>query len=65
MTALLIRILLFLVVIVPLLIVSKSQGQPDARSALRAAGAAVLPYVFGFSAVALVMLLLELVFIGF
>ncbi len=65
MSSLLIRILLFFIVLVPLLIVSKSQGQPDAASTLRAAGKAILPYVFGFSAVALVMLLLELVFIGF
>jgi uncharacterized membrane protein YadS len=64
MSALLLRCLLLVVVLVPLLMITKSQGQKDARSSAAAAFKALPVYLAGFAAVTLVMLLLERLFIG-
>jgi hypothetical protein len=64
MTAVLVRLLQLLLVLVPLLVVIRAQGQVDARGALRAAARSYASYVFGFLGVILGMLVLEWLFVG-
>lgn len=60
----LIRLVQLLLVLVPLLLVVRAQGQADARGATRAALRAYASYVFGFLGVIVAMLVLEWLFVG-
>jgi hypothetical protein len=64
MTEVLVRFLQLLLVLVPLLVVVKAQGQRSAAGSLRAAVRSYASYVFGFLGVILGMLVLEWLFVG-
>ena len=63
MKELIIRCLFLVLILAPMLLVSKSQGQTNATGTVRAALKALPVYLAGFAAVTLVMILLEWFFV--